>query len=372
MYKHIKSLGINKNLAAISNHASMLGGGEYSFFDFICRLDDSWKAIAVVPSKGELYERLIKKNIKTEIIPLEQIRPRFILNFLKGIINLCNLFQKHNVSLIYCNGSRASIYGGITGQILGIPVIWHCRIDDRDPYLDFFLSIIVTRIIANSRSTAKRFLPVFQKKINVIYNGLDIEWLKDKSVQKPEIINKEWQVVLVVARVSRLKRHDLAISAFESAAESNPFLNLVLVGGKDKLDSQWWKILQDITGKSAFVDRIHWIGDVRDIRPWYRSANIMLLPSISESFGRVLIEAMANGIPVIANRVGGIPEIITHGKDGLLCTPFDINEMSQAIEFLLCDSLLKKEIIISAKKRAEYFNIDRHLFEMTKVFYEIL
>lgn len=269
--------------------------------------------------------------------------------------------KKAKVSLIYANGSRPAFYGGIVGRLLKIPLIWHCRIAEKDYWLDPILSRLSNLIIVNSRATGKRFSEQIQGKIRVIYNGIDTQWLKDENVCDAHLQVQENKILLAVARISKWKRHDLVISAFEAVAETQPDLSLVIVGAKDPLEPEWWDYLQKRTADSRYAKRIHWIGNVEDVRPWYRAASILLLPSENEAFGRVLVEAMACGVPVVAARGGGVPEIVRHGKDGILIPMGKSHAMAEAIRIILKDEDTTKKMSRSGKERAKMFSLESHI-----------
>ena len=98
---------------------------------------------------------------------------------------------------------------------------------------------------------------------------------------------------------------------------------------------------------------------------------MMVLPSINEPFGRVIVEAMACGVPVLATRSGGVPEIVNHGQEGLLVTPGKLEELTKAMEILLTDECLRKRLSKSGRQRAESFSLETHIAEMVQVFEEM-
>lgn len=355
-------------ILAISNHGIMLGGGEHSFFGLISRLPDNWQAISVMPCEGELAERFRNKKIETQILPLPAIRPWLIADIVDSVKSYFNVCKRHCPVMIYANGSRAALYGGVVGRILKLPVIWHCRIADPDVYLDFLLSKLSSLIVANSQATAHRFRPCVQPKVRIIYNGVDIEWLKDRTVKKPDFIQDDWKTMLTVARVSRWKRHDVVLSAFEHVAASDPKVHLVCLGSKDASEPEWWDHLQEKSRRSPFSSRIHWVGQVEDVRPWYRAAHMLILGSENEPFGRVLIEAMACGVPVVATRSGGVPEVVRHGEDGFLVVPGNVEEMAAAIVKILRDESLRERLVKSGRERANFFSLDAHVAKMVQIF----
>jgi glycosyltransferase involved in cell wall biosynthesis len=104
---------------------------------------------------------------------------------------------------------------------------------------------------------------------------------------------------------------------------------------------------------SERVRHSRWIG--RDELPsLYRSSGMLVLPSVwEEPFGIPLVEAMASGLPVVATRVGGIPEIVEHGVTGLLVPPDDPDALAGAIAELLVDPSRARELGEAGRRRAE-------------------
>lgn len=357
-----------KDILAISNHGTMLGGGEYSFLDLLSHLQGEWNFLGVVPKEGDLACRLRLRGIETGVVFLPPLRPWFIAHILASLKTYLSICRKHRPILIYANGSRAAFYGGVIGCLTKTPTIWHCRVAESDPYLDFFLARLSDKIIVNSKFAANRFPQRFHRKVEVTYNGVDINRLREHGLSKPKLLQEGWKIILMVARASRSKRHDLAIAAFEELAQSDSEAHLFFLGSRDPMDPQWWDYLQGKTSKSTFSKRIHWVGDVEDVRPWYQAATLSILPADMESFGRVLIEAMACGVPVVASRCGGIPEIVRHGEDGILVAPRRVDEFAEAMIRIIEDRTTRERFGQNAQKRADDFSLDRHINEMIEVF----
>ncbi len=362
---------MDNKIIAISNHGTLVGGGEYSFLDLIANLSPAWEPTAVFPHQGELTQWCFKRNIKYRIIDLAQIRPHFFYSNLRSLMSFIRLIRSEKPNLIYANGSRAAFYGGLAGRLSAIPLVWHCRIAAQDPNLDYILSRLCSHIIANSKATAKRFGRRHQSKISVVYNGFNLDWLRGNHVNKPDLIQDDWKVILVVARLSRWKRHDLALKAFEKVAANYPDVHLICVGGPDPNDLTWSDQLRALAEKSKFSNRIHWVGMVDDVRPWYRAATVLLLPSDIEPFGRVLIEAMATGVPVVATQGGGVPELVTDSHEGFLVGLGNDDEMSRALQKILTNDGLRKSFSRRAQKNANLFCLQKHINEMEAIFCRI-
>ena len=91
---------------------------------------------------------------------------------------------------------------------------------------------------------------------------------------------------------------------------------------------------------------------------------------MNEPFGRVLVESMAVGVPVVAMRSGGVPEIVRHGKDGLLVTHANASELGSACLRLLGDAALREMLGQSSRERSEMFGLENHIRKMVEVFEE--
>lgn len=359
---------MTKRILAISNHASFLGGGEHSFLGLISRLPEDYRAIAAVPCEGELAKKTSAAGIATEIVPLAPLNPLSSAGVIQSTLKFVKICRNRNIDLIYANGSRAAFYGGLVGHLCSIPAVWHCRVIDSDPYLDAIITRLCRHIVVNSRATSLRFSRRLRDKIDIVHNGLDLKWLREEGIAGPEMINAGWISILMVSRVSRWKRHDVLLEAFERTAGMEKDAHLICVGGKDPSDPDWWNELQKRTALSPFTERIHWIGHVEDVRPWYRAAAVMVLPSNREPFGRVVVEAMASGLPVIATRSGGVPEIVTHMRNGILVPENDPDAVARALMDLIRNKALWNLISREAEQAANFFGIESHVEKMVRIF----
>lgn len=355
---------------AISNFGSFIGGGEHSFVELISRLNDHWSPVVIVPEDSAVATILRERNISTHIVPIPPLRPQYSVAIVNSFKKIFMMQKKYEASFIYTNGSRSTLYGAAVGKLVGKPVIWHCRVAENDPLLDIVLFWLCDYIIVNSLATARRFEKYHRsaEKLRVIYNGLDIEWLTDRKASKPSIVRDNDKSIIMVARISKWKRHDIAISVFEELARAIPEVHMFFIGAMDADEPEWFEQIHYRSAVSPFSDRMHWIGYADDVRPWYQAAYLSILTSDNEPFGRVVVESMACGVPVVANRSGGIPEIIEHEKNGLLVESGNIDQFVAAIKMLLTDDKLRDVLGRNAVKRAQSFSIQQHIESMEKVF----
>jgi glycosyltransferase involved in cell wall biosynthesis len=153
-------------------------------------------------------------------------------------------------------------------------------------------------------------------KIETIYNGVEIQ----KSV-----VFKDIDIpikLLMVGAINENKNQRLAIEALTNI----PNAELTIVGcGADKEE------LVELTKRLSLESRVKWVGFVEDPSPYYRQAHLLLMLSKYEAFPYVVLEAMSNGVPVVAVPVGGVPEIIKTGENGWLMDSYSKDKLSNLI-----------------------------------------
>ncbi len=109
---------------------------------------------------------------------------------------------------------------------------------------------------------------------------------------------------------------------------------------------------QALVHELGLADRVHFVGVVDEVAPLLSAADLLLLPSETESFGLVALEAMASGVPVVASRVGGLPEVVEHGVTGYLAPVGDVEAMAEFSLRILSDCEVRKRFGEAARERA--------------------
>jgi len=185
----------------------------------------------------------------------------------------------------------------------------------------------------------------------VIHNGIDTEMFSSKDLGEcgerfPALQGKE-NIVLFSGRMIALKG---IVTAIQAQAMLDPALKAHFVFAGNGDTGQW-----ELLARSAGLppERCTFLGSVKyeDMPYLYPLASAFILPSYSESFPLTILEAMASGVPVVATQVGGVPEMITPGRDGLLVPPRDARALSDAIGTVLSDPLFARQMCLSARTK---------------------
>lgn len=185
-------------------------------------------------------------------------------------------------------------------------------------------------------------LGVPAEKVSVIHNGIDFEFFS-RSEEKTG--NKQVKIG-VVSRLAYEKNLKLLIKVFSKLQKVFPGISLEIVGSGPQQASLELLVKQKkITKQVIFHGNL----DREGVASFLQSIDIFALPTLSESFGIVLLEAGAAGVPVVATEVGGVPEVVKDKKTGLLCKPNDFNDFYEKLKLLLSNQETRNKLGEQAK-----------------------
>lgn len=357
------------------SHNSGMWGAERSLLLLLKNIDRKhFEPIVILPGPGPLKEKIDNLNIKTyEVWSPWWVKPhvskaRFGRHIIKEIIQeiiavfkLCRIVSKEKVGVIYTN-TIVKFSGAITAFITKKPHLWHIReIIPGNPNLRSVLTLkmlfkLISRtsrtIIANSNATTAQFQGInSDEKIIVIYNASETNEVKDSNVF-PDIGGvklTDWLVV-VIGQFIEIKAQDDAIRAVKIAKDEIPNIKLLLIGGGE---GDFKSYLKDLVSELDISDSVIFTGYRNDVPQILPQCKILLAPYINEAFGRVVIEAMVAGVPVIGANAGGLKEIIQEGTTGYLVPPKKPEEIAKKIIYLFHHPDLAKQMGNNGKKVVE-------------------
>ncbi len=194
------------------------------------------------------------------------------------------------------------------------------------------------------------------KPIEVIYNFINIE----KYSRLAGVFNEgvREKIIIHISNFRSLKKVDNVVRIFARIAEKTP-AKLWLVGDGPEL-----KNVENLSRELGLRDQVEFMKEKREIVPLLSLADLFLLPSTSESFGLAALEAVTCGVPVIASRIGGLPEVIEDGIGGFLFPPDDLAGMSQKAGQLLNDPVLHEKVTKAGRVMAtRKFNLEKIVLE---------
>ncbi len=224
----------------------------------------------------------------------------------------------------------------------------------------------VTAVSRFLREETYRQLEV-KKDIEVVYNFIDPDSHKGRSCRcLPEKACEAQVTLMHVSNFRPVKRIGDVVRIFQKVRDRID-ARLVMVG-----DGPEFGKTMDLVESLKLSGSVRFVGVVDDIAPVLKEADLFLLPSETESFGLSALEAMASGVPVVASLVGGLPEVVVHGKTGFLAPVGDVEAMASYCLELLTDCAKRKRFAKAARTRAvEMFNY-REIVPQYEAIYERL
>lgn len=206
---------------------------------------------------------------------------------------------------------------------------------------------VITVCDAFARDLTSADVP--RERISVQHNSIRPEQsASDDEVRALKVrlgLGADERVVLAIGRLSREKAHIDLIKAFAALRESHPEVNarLIIIG-----DGPERAPLESAAASLGVSERTYFAGQLSDVRPYYVLADVLALPSHSEGSPYVLLEAMAARVPVVATRVGGVPEMVKDEESALLVEASDPPQMAAALARLLTDEELAQRLSANA------------------------
>jgi phosphatidylinositol alpha-mannosyltransferase len=207
-----------------------------------------------------------------------------------------------------------------------------------------------------------RFLPGHYR---LIPHGVELKHFSDGVSPIEDLVDGKLNI-LFVGRLEKRKGVAYLIKAYEQVKRECPNSRLIIVGAAEKLG----KIYEQQVRERELKDVIFagYVSDT-DLPRYYRTADIFCAPAIGkESFGMVLLEAMAAGKPIIASEIVGYSKVVTHGVEGLLVPPRDEEALAQAIISLLNDASLRHQMGTRGREKAEKHSWE-HIVRQTMDYY---
>jgi glycosyltransferase involved in cell wall biosynthesis len=241
-----------------------------------------------------------------------------------------------------------NIWGRLWGRLTRVPVIvGNCR-GGAAPWRQHerVLWPLAHHILCNSQ-ILKDFLVsrygLPPARLTVVPNGVDTDFFQPDPNGREE----GSQVLLSVARLVPDKDHDTLLTAFGRLAGDHPGAELWLVGNGPRRETLEQKV-RDL----GLNGRVKFLPATKDIRQLYHQADVFVLRSVAEALPNVVLEAMAAGLPVVATRVGGLPEAVVPEDTGLLVSPRDADGLAVALGRLLDNPGERRDLGRRGRQRA--------------------
>jgi len=327
------------------------GGAETVFVQLATGLDRSlFRSLAAIPGKGWVYDELVRNGIDPILI---DAKGSFSLQYLYQLVSI---IRKYRVDIIQSHLIGSNVYCSLAGMLCRIPVVstFHGFVDMKkgDKLLGIRLSIIKygsSKLVFVSEHLKRYFANqhnLMNKEIT-IYNGIDLDrYQKDKytDLHKELGLDNGHLLIGAIGNIRQAKGYDVFLHAASLVFKRNSKCRFIVVGeGSGKLYTDLLA-LRTVLGLDHIV---FFLGYRCDITQILKNIDVFVLPSISEGFSIVTLEAMASRVPVVVTRSGGPEEIVTD-ESGFLVPSNDHIQLGLSIISLLENEVMKDEYVSNA------------------------
>jgi sugar transferase (PEP-CTERM/EpsH1 system associated) len=264
-------------------------------------------------------------------------------------LRLMRAFRRERTDVVHTHDDRPHLYGTLAGRLAGVRRVIHTRhgrspgLSRRQDALVRLAAAWVDRFVCVSRDGARLALcrGVPARKVCTVTNGIDMARF---SCHGP----RPGGPAVIVARLSPEKDHATLLRACAVAVREEPSFRLQVAGNGPLRED-----LLGLAGELGLTESVRFLGAVRDVPGLLAGAGLFVLSSLSEGMSLTLLEAMASGLPVVATRVGGNPEVVADGLTGLLVPPADPPALAAALVRLWRDPAAGHRMGREGRARAE-------------------
>ncbi|MDP2923095.1 MAG: glycosyltransferase [Candidatus Omnitrophota bacterium] len=329
--------------------------------------------VCCLTTRGELAEELENNGIRVIVLGK---KGKFDISVIR---KLAAVIRENDIDIINTHLWGANFWGRIAAKKAGVKVIIATE-HNEDVWksglflmLDRWLVRSTDKIIAVSNKVKEFYVGkgIPEEKIEVIYNGVESKSLAGYeslagSIREEFGIKKDEIVLAIIGRLVPQKGHRYLFEAV-SALDGQYKVKVIVVG-----DGPLLRSLRSQVARLKLQEKVIFTGLRKDVKEILGITDILVMPSLREGLPMVALEAMAAGVPIIAAKVGGIPEIITDCQNGLLVDSENSKEISQAIRRLVQDRALLQKLGKNARHTFENGFTNEIMLEKTEQLYQRL
>ncbi len=347
-----------------------VGGVETGTVDLANYLVNRGYRSIVVSNGGELVPALESSGTKHYALPVHQ---KSLRTMIRSVAALRKIIQGEQVDIVHarsrvpawiayfaCHKTQATFlttcHGYYENRIFSQIMGWSK------------LVIVPSEVIG--RHMIERF-GVSPRSIRCIPRSVD---LKRFCHQRPSLAGKPSYRVAIIGRLTPLKGHTFFLQAMAKVIRTLPNIRIWIIGDAPAGKQSYKAELQLLSRRLGVHGHVEFLGNRSDVPELLSQVDVLVLATVTqEAFGRVILEAQAAGVPVVATRVGGVVDVIDDGVTGLLVAPKDIDEMAKAVTRILSDKKLAGHLVDASRTKLEAeFTLEQMASKTVAVYEELL
>ena len=309
------------------------------------------------------------RGIRVETLPFAG---KFHLPTIAGLVRL---IRREGVKIVDTHSGIDSWAGGLAAKWAGVALVRTRHLNNplrRHPFN--FVHYLPDRVVACGEEMRRHLVEGCgfpSEQVVSIPTGIDFGRFR-ASEERASVRSRigvaegDW-VVLMVGIIRSVKRHELALEAMTRLLPELPAMRLVLAGDGPRMEA-----MRELARKLGIADRVIFLGHRDDVPDLLTAADAFLLTSRSEGVPQAVTQALGCGLPVVATRVGGVPELVIHERTGLLAEAEDVVGIARALLRLAHDPVLAMRLGAAGREHVHrHFSLDAMLDATERLFDEI-
>ncbi len=333
-----------------------LGGPQYRVLQVAKELQGrDFVTIVATPKGDRAFAKLLEeadiagyqlgnfKRLPSSLAPFGILK--WFLFLIPGLVSLIRLIRRERIDIVHANGAM-SLQAPLAARISGRKLVWHLN-DTFSPKLLRFLlrpafCLLPHKLALASEAVGEYYLgdSGLIKKSSVLYPPIDTsrffpDETRVEEYRKEFGIAENENIVGLIGNINPEKGHEYFISAAQTIKNKFPRVKFLVVGKKLETQEQYWQELQSMISRLKLADDVILTNYRTDIPQILNLMDVFVLASTSEAAPIAVLEAMACGKPIVATRVGGVPELVIDGETGIVVTPGDPEAIAETVLYFL-------------------------------------
>jgi N-acetyl-alpha-D-glucosaminyl L-malate synthase BshA len=353
-----------------------LAGAEIATYNIASHLARRGYKVHVITSLDEgLPKESVEQGFHVHRLGFPKVKFLGIAIFwLKILITL----RKVNPDVVHAQGTGMGLTGFLAKMLFKKPyLVWRRGTDVR--LVGLFVQPLsklalkkADAVIALTEDMKREIQTILNREVFVIPNGIDFERFHNLSRDEMRYelqARADERLIVFVGRFRPEKGVRYLIEAMEIIRRKSQNVRLILVGeGPEEED------LKRLVGQLNLKDCINFLGQVpnEEVPQYMAASDVFVLPSLSEGFPNVILEAMASGLAIVASKVSGLPEIVEDGGNGFLVESRNPEQIAEKVLLLLGDDELRERISKNNKETAKGYSWESVVERLDNVYYEVI
>ncbi|MBJ7357697.1 glycosyltransferase family 4 protein [Nocardioides sp.] len=359
-------------LVVFLDHCAAWSGGEIALLRLLEPLEGC-RRLVVLGEDGPLVAELTKAGIDVRVLPLDartnrlsrqataRLPLRSVVDVLGYVRRMRRLLRQERADLVHANSLKSGVYGCLAARAAGVPVVWHVRDRIAPDYLPArvvrlvraLLVLLPDAVLVNSRATRDTLGPVVRRTVPVTVIG---DPYRPPRPAHPRPAPRGEPVVALVGRLAPWKGQHLFLDALARLLGDGVAVRGRLLGAALFGESAYAEEVGRRLARPPLDGRVALGSFTGDVSEALADVDVVVSASvIPEPFGQVVVEAIANGVPVVVPDQGGPAEIVEDGVSGLTYRAGDAGDLARAIQRLSASPELYERLSASGLRRAEDF-----------------